>query len=53
MQREVQECATFLSKEGDPGPLYAAVEGAGDGREVGGTRSQAIFCHWFAATMIH
>ena len=38
MQREVQECATFLNKEGDPGPLHAAVEGAGDGREDGGTR---------------
>ena len=41
MKREIQECSTFLNKaEGNcpPGPLYRPVEGAGDGREDGGTR---------------
>ena len=38
MKREVQQCSSFLNKAEGAGPLYRSVEGAGDGREDGGTR---------------
>ena len=38
MKREVQECLTFLNKEEGFGPLKEETDGAGEGREDGGTR---------------
>ena len=38
MKREVQECSIFLNKEEGFGPLKEEAEGAGEGREDGGTR---------------
>ena len=42
MKREVQECLTFLNKEESFGPLKEEAEGAGEGREDGGTRRLII-----------